>query len=171
MDSEGREMLSKEDSAAIGALITEATGKFFVALRGSSRAVYPVKIEVVSGNGSILTGLLLDSDAEAVFGDASKSEMTFPLSLTVSAENAIRRECLYNQRPPVQPALTRRKDVTTLHALWLGEITIRQPQVTPSQRGSFNNTLQALGGLDDYFETFYTRADFEHFTSRFKERL
>ena len=32
MDSEGREMLSKEDSAAIGALITEATGKFFVAL-------------------------------------------------------------------------------------------------------------------------------------------
>ena len=84
MDSEGREMLSKEDSAAIGALITEATGKFFVALRGSSRAVYPVKIEVVSGNGSILTGLLLDSDAEAVFGDASKSEMTFPLSLTAT---------------------------------------------------------------------------------------
>jgi hypothetical protein len=75
---------SKEDSAAIGALITEATGKFFVALRGSSRAVYPVKIEVVSGNGSILTGLLLDSDAEAVFGDASKSEMTFPLSLTAT---------------------------------------------------------------------------------------
>jgi len=59
-------------------------GKFFVALRGSSRAVYPVKIEVVSGNGSILTGLLLDSDAEAVFGDASKSEMTFPLSLTAT---------------------------------------------------------------------------------------
>src|SRR5882762_11867906 len=84
MDSEGREMLSKEDSAAIGALITEAMGKFFVALRGSSRAVYPVKIEVVSGNGSILTGLLLDSDAEAVFGDASKSEMTFPLSLTAT---------------------------------------------------------------------------------------
>ena len=53
-------------------------------LRGSSRAVYPVKIEVVSGNGSILTGLLLDSDAEAVFGDASKSEMTFPLSLTAT---------------------------------------------------------------------------------------
>jgi hypothetical protein len=51
---------------------------------GSSRAVYPVKIEVVSGNGSILTGLLLDSDAEAVFGDASKSEMTFPLSLTAT---------------------------------------------------------------------------------------
>jgi hypothetical protein len=84
MDSEGREMLSKEDSAAIGALITEAMGKFFVALKGSSRADYPVKIEVVSGNGSILTGLLLDSDAEAVFGDASKSEMTFPLSLTAT---------------------------------------------------------------------------------------
>ena len=85
MDSEGREMLSKEDSAAIGALITEAMGKFFVALKGSSRADYPVKkIEVVSGNSSILTGLLLDSDAEAVFGDASKSEMTFPLSLTAT---------------------------------------------------------------------------------------
>jgi hypothetical protein len=33
---------------------------------------------------TILTGLLLDSDAEAVFGDASKSEMTFPLSLTAT---------------------------------------------------------------------------------------
>ena len=55
-----------------------------MALRGSSRAVYPVKIEVVSENGSILTRLLLDSDAEAVFGDASKSEMTFPLSLTAT---------------------------------------------------------------------------------------
>src|SRR5439155_13939938 len=79
-----RKTMRTAKSAAIGALITEATGKFFVALRGSSRAVYPVKIEVVSGNGSILTGLLLDSDAEAVFGDASKSEMRFPLSLTAT---------------------------------------------------------------------------------------
>ena len=76
--------LARKTPAAIGALITEGMGKFFVALRSSSRAVYPVKTEVVSGNGSILTGLLLDSDAEAVFGDASKSEMTFPLSLTAT---------------------------------------------------------------------------------------
>ena len=68
--------LARKTPPLSGHFITEAMGKFFVALRGSSRAVYPVKIEVVSGNGSILTGLLLDSDAEAVFGDASKSEMT-----------------------------------------------------------------------------------------------
>lgn len=79
----GRCLASKTPPLS-GHFITEAMGKFFVALRGSSRAVYPVKIEVVSGNGSILTGLLLDSDAEAVFGDASKSEMTFPLSLTAT---------------------------------------------------------------------------------------
>ncbi len=32
------------------------------------------------------------------------------VDVAVPAENAVRRECLYNQRPRVQPALTRRQD-------------------------------------------------------------
>ncbi len=38
-------------------------------------------------------------------------------------------------------------------------------------RGELQQHTASAWGLDDHFETFYTRADFEHFTSRFKERL
>src|ERR1700682_1446747 len=42
---------------------------------------------------------------------------------------------------------------------------ISYPRVAPTKY------CKGLGGLDDYFETFYTGADFEHFTPRFKERM
>jgi hypothetical protein len=37
--------------------------------------------------------------------------------------------------------------------------------------GTFNNLSQAPSALDDYFETFYTRAVFGRFAPLFKERM
>jgi hypothetical protein len=75
--------LSQEDSDAIMELMDDGMRKFFALVRGS-RAVYPVKIDVVGGNGSRMSGVLHDAEADPVFGDASKDMMMFPVSLTAT---------------------------------------------------------------------------------------
>jgi hypothetical protein len=77
-----RELLSREDSAAIQSVVEDGMRKFFKIVR-EMRAAFPVKIDVVGSNGCRMQGVLLDADGEFACGDPS-GDMVFPFTFTAT---------------------------------------------------------------------------------------